>query len=206
MRKLLLGSSGIGGLRELLPDIDNAHLGYVPTAAGRRAEEMFWVQEDRRQLEALGCGVTTLDLAGASERAVKKVLAAADVVFATGGNAYVLLWHARRSGFARLVSQVVADGNLVYVGTSAGAILAGPDLEPAASAEGREEMPDLDDTTGLRLVDFSVLPHDNDPERNAYNAVVAGDARPGRFYRLRDDQAVLVRGEHIAVIQSAVLG
>jgi dipeptidase E len=103
------------------------------------------------------------------------------------------------------VPALVEGGLLVYVGTSAGAILAGPDVEPAASPEGRREAPALDSTAALQLVPFSVLPHDQDPERRTLNASVLEGHGRERFVPLRDDEAVMVRDDaHEVVASSAV--
>ena len=202
MKRLLLASSGVGALRELVDDTAAPRLAFVPTAARPDAESKPWMQADRRQLEVLGCDVTTLELATAGRSEVESALASADGVFVTGGNTYLLLWHARRSGFADVVVPLVDSGELLYAGTSAGAILAGPDLEPAAWADNRAAVPDLDSTRGLGLVGFGVLPHDQDPEcAERHEAIVA--AHPLlELVRLSDGRAVVVRGEDWQVVDS----
>ncbi|HZS31062.1 MAG TPA: Type 1 glutamine amidotransferase-like domain-containing protein [Gaiellaceae bacterium] len=204
MKRLLLASSsqGLGALPQAAGrDPAGLRLAFVPTAAGPAPEAKFWVQEDRRRLEALGCEVSTLDLATAGPGDVEPALSAADGVFLTGGNAYLLLWHARRSGFAELVVPLVESGELLYAGTSAGAILAGPDVFPAASMDNRAAVPQLESTHGLGLVDFSVLPHDQEPESRAYHdaAVAAGAAF--ELVRLTDDRAVVVRGGDREIVE-----
>jgi dipeptidase E len=177
-------------------------LAFVPTAAGPEAETREWVQADRRQLEALGCETTTLDLSGVEADEVAAALRGLDGVFLTGGNSYLLLWHTRRSGFAELVPPLVESGELLYVGTSAGALVAGPDLGPAANLDNRREVPELESSAALGLAPFTVLPHDNDPEaRVIHDEIVA--AHPSvRFVRLTDDRAVLVRGDFVEVVDS----
>jgi dipeptidase E len=205
MRRLLLASDGVGALRELVRDCEGLELLFVPTAAGPAAETESWVQADRRQLEALGCALSTLDLAGAGAGEVESALAAADGVFVTGGNAYLLLWHARRSGFAELVVPLVDSGALLYVGTSAGAMLAGPDLEPAASPENRAVVPELESTRALGLVGFIVLPHDQEPERAARHDRLVAEHPEVEFVRLRDDRAIIVSGDDVVAVDSPLL-
>jgi dipeptidase E len=200
---MLLGSYGISALSQLVEEgVPGLVVAYVATAAGPDAESKFWVQADRLQLESLGCRPLTLDLAAADEAGLGRRLGDVDAVFVTGGSTYLLLWHARRSGFAALVPRLVEAGELVYVGTSAGAILAGPDIDPAAHPDGRAYAPPLESTQGLALVGFSVLPHEDHADRKAVNDAVAV-AHPDRnFIRLRDDQAVVVRGESSTVVDS----
>jgi dipeptidase E len=206
MKRLLLASHGIGALPELAGrDVAGMRFGFVPTAAGPEAEERPFVQADRRQLAALGCEVSTLDLAAASPDEVVDALRHFDGVFLTGGNAYLLLWHARRSGFAELAPRRVERGKLLYVGTSAGGLLAGPDVEPAAAPENRAAVPALESTVALGLVDLTILPHDQDPERAARHDELVATHPDRRFVRLTDDRAVLVRGSEIEVVDSPAL-
>lgn len=97
-----------------------------------------------------------LDLEGASGDDVRRVLGGAQVVFVTGGYPVFLLEHVRRSGFDRVAVPAVGDGSLAYVGISAGAALAGPDLRPL---RGSDDPGTVDSTAGLGLVPFVVLPH-----------------------------------------------
>lgn len=206
MKRLLLASYGVGALPELADGkAGGLRFAFIPTAAGPDAEAKEWVQSDRRQLEILGCEVSTLELAHAEADEVAAALRGVDGVFLAGGNSYLLLWHARRSGFAGLVSPLVEAGDLLYVGTSAGAMVAGPDLAPAANLDNRNEVPELESSVALGFVPFTVLPHDQEPEaRELHDEIVA--ANPAvRFVRLADGRAVLVRGDAVDVVDSPVL-
>lgn len=206
MTRLLLASYGIGALPELAGgDVGGLRFAFVPTAAGPEAEGKEWVQADRRQLEALGCHVSTLDLAGVEAGEVAAVLHDVDGVFLTGGNSYLLLWHARRSGFAELAVPLVEGGRILYAGTSAGAMIAGPDLAPAANLDNRREVPELESSVGLGLVTFTVLPHDNDSEARALHDEIEAAHPSTSFVRLDDGRAVLVRGAEVEVVDSPLV-
>ena len=208
MKRLLLASAsqGIGALSSLVSgETHGLRFLFVPTAAGPGGEDKEWVQRDRRQLEQLGCDLRMLDLATAEPGEVEEVVGRADGVFLTGGNAFLLLRHVLRSGFAEQVVPLVDDGSLVYVGTSAGAVLAGPGLLPDVSPDNRAAVPELESTEALGLVDFTILPHDQEPGRSVlYDRIVA--AHPERqFVRLTDERAVLVRGAAIEVVDASQL-
>lgn len=165
MKRLLLASHGIGALPQLVGgDTHGLRFAFVPTAAGPEAETKEWVRADRRQLETLGCEVSTLDLVDVGAGEIEEALRDVDGVFLTGGNSFLLLWHAVRSGFATLAPELVEAGSLLYAGTSAGALVAGPDLGPAANLDNRLQVPELESSRALGLVPFTVLPHDDDPE------------------------------------------
>lgn len=203
MKRLLLSSAsqGIGALPLAAGrDVAGLRIAFVPTAAGPEWREQAWVQEDRRQLETLGCVVSELDLSLAGPEEVEAGLADADGVFLTGGNAYLLLWHAQRSGFAAGAVPLVESGRLLYAGTSAGAVLAGPDLDPAASPDNRVAVPQLESTRALALVAFSVLPHDQDPEFAAHHDESVAGHPEREFVRLTDELAVVVRGDEWEIV------
>jgi dipeptidase E len=206
VKRLLLASYGVGALPELADrDVAGLRLAFVPTAAGPEAEGKEWVQADRRQLETLGCRLTTLDLAGIEADEVAAALCNVDGVFLAGGNSYLLLWHARRSGFAELAVPLVESGRLFYAGASAGAMVAGPDLAPAANLDNRREVPELESSVGFGLTPFTVLPHDNDPEACALHDEIEAAHPATSFVRLDDGKAVLVRGEEVEVVDSPLV-
>src|SRR5262249_59915576 len=100
-----------------------------------------------------------------------------------------------RRGFGTLGPEPVEAGWLLYVGTSAGALVAGPDLAPAANLDNRREVPELESSRALGLVPFTVLPHDDDPETRHRHDEIAAAHPDVEFLRLTDKRAVLVRGD-----------
>lgn len=81
----------------------------------------------------------------------------ADVLLVGGGNTYALLDHVRRSGWVEPAVAWVRTGG-TYVGDSAGAVLAGADIDVARFADPNDV--GLTDTTGLALLpDVLVRPH-----------------------------------------------
>lgn len=91
-----------------------------------------------------------------------KRLFTADVLVITGGNTFKLLKHLRESGFAEAIRQFFIKGGMI-VGFSAGALVLTPSIQLATATDNNEVQ--LDDLTGLGLVDFEVWPHFN-PEKD----------------------------------------
>ncbi len=87
------------------------------------------------------------------------ILKNADVIWVAGGNTYYLLYWTKKSGLDRCFHDLLE--NKVYVGVSAGSILAGPDIASAGWDVGVKDVNHtaLTDFTGLHLVGFSVFPH-----------------------------------------------
>jgi dipeptidase E len=85
------------------------------------------------------------------------------LVWATGGNAFLLRRAMRQSGLDALLRERVAARNLIYGGWSAGSVVAGPTLrgidlmdDPGVVTDGYDPAPVWD---GLGLVDYSIVPH-----------------------------------------------
>jgi dipeptidase E len=90
----------------------------------------------------------------------------------------------------------------VYVGYSAGAIVAGPTLEPVRLTAPFALPPELE-LVGLGLADVLVLPHDNRrgrTERNAAACAAFGDEI--RIVRLRDGEFVIQDGDRVDLHRS----
>lgn len=130
---------------------------------------------------------------------LEAALSGVRLVWANGGNAFLLRRAMRQSGLDTLLRREVPGGGLVYGGWSAGAVVAGPTLrglelmdDPAVVAEGYEAAPVWD---GLNLVDFSLVPHfgSDPPEAEAAARAaewLAGQGMPHRT--LRDGEVVVV--------------
>lgn len=91
-------------------------------------------------------------------------LDADDVVFVLGGNTFDLLRHLQTRGALDLARDHVARGG-VYFGSSAGAVLAGADIDIASFADPNDA--GITDTTGLRMLgDAIVRPHYDPADRD----------------------------------------
>lgn len=199
-RRLLLASLGLGALPTFLgDDRDGLRVAWVPTAAN--AIDPGYALHNRDLLQGLGLDVVPLELETAAPNEVRATLERVDAIFVEGGNVFVLLHHALRSGFAELLAEAL-DRGCSYVGVSAGAVLLGPDVWPASQV-GREVIPELQSTQGLGLIELLVMPHHNDPARKAVHAQRLAEF--GRRYRLifiDDDQAIEAHGSDWRLVPS----
>lgn len=121
------------------------------------------------------------------------------LVWAVGGNAFLLRRAMRQSGFDQCVPSRVREGKLIYGGWSAGSVVAGPDLngielvdDPTVTPEGYETAVVRE---GLGMVDFTVVPHyrSDHPEADAVERVAAfRQERRLPFRTLRDGEVIVV--------------
>lgn len=150
-------------------DFQGKHVAFIDTAA-KFEEVNFYVDEAVEILENFGAKLRHLDVSCAQSLAVPvsekdelfcndEILSAisqCDVIYVSGGNTFYLLNELRKSRAAQTIKDAVHAGK-IYIGESAGAIVAAPDTRYATLMD--ENSANMSDFTGLNLVDFCVLPH-----------------------------------------------
>jgi dipeptidase E len=164
---LYLSSNGLADDRALLTaSSDKARALVVLNAldgTSARRQEAF--DHEAAGLASLGYECQELDLRdhfGDAEN-LAAALAQAQLVWVAGGNTFVLARATALSGFDTAVTQVRANQELTYAGYSAGACLAGPDLQGNEFMDDAMFVPDgysTDvETRTLRLIDVRIVPH-----------------------------------------------
>jgi len=168
-------------------------LTFIPTAAEVEEGSMSWLKDDRQAIADNGYQITDFTLTGKSKTDVMEMLNETDFVFVSGGNTFFLLQEMRKSGFAELIHEYIAKG-MIYGGSSAGSIVAGPDISLAKELDDPQLAPDLKDYKGLGLVDVVVLPHwGSEHFRSRYEKVMMSGYKKGlKILLLTDDQYLLV--------------
>ena len=173
--------------KSLLPK--SASVAFIPTA-GDPYPERPWIDADRNALVDLGYSVTDIDLKGVTAESLEKELSSHDIIFVAGGNTTYLVQHSHISGFADVIRAFLKQGKL-YIGSSAGSILAGPTVEPFV-IEDLAELPKdfvLTKPTCLHLVDYVALPHDQVEQFSAvHDKIVKQYGGLFTFARLTDKE------------------
>ena len=144
-------------VRTIEPELAGKTVTYIPTA-GIAEETEGMIEDETNTLESLGLTVEALDVSTASYESIVSTLTKNDIIFVGGGNTFYLLQELRRSGADKILIQEVNKGKL-YIGESAGAIIACPDIGYCVGMDSPEKAPELTDYTGLGLVDFYIVPH-----------------------------------------------
>lgn len=185
MERLLLVSmfqNVTGLLKEIEPDLEGKTVTYIPTAS--RVERLgFLARMSRWVLRGMGLRVDTVDVSTEPYETMQRAFERNDLVFVVGGNTFYLLQELRKSGTDELLREAVRAGKL-YIGESAGAIVAAPDIAYSRAMDRPDRAPDLHDTAGLGLVDFYPVPHEGNRELGAAAAQIvrehaeALDVRP----------------------------
>lgn len=113
-----------------------------------------------------------------------------DAVFINGGNPFYLLHHLTRSGADRVLSDLVKQG-APMVGSSAGAMVLGPDLSLVAWFTPQMNTMGMTDLRALSLVPLTVYPHYGRREEDEAEIRAYETSSGRRVTRLRDTEAIL---------------
>jgi dipeptidase E len=132
---------------------------FIETAAEVETGDKEWLRNDRQSLVEVGFQVTDYTLSGKTKPQLEADLTGMDVIYMSGGNTFYTLQQAQLSGFIEVIRDLVMNQEKVYIGTSAGSILAGPDTYPTYRLDNVSLAPKLDGYKGFGLVNFCVMPH-----------------------------------------------
>lgn len=174
---------------------------FIPTGANPY-ENREWMKEDRDKLKDLGFKVSSFDLKDKTEKEVRTELDNTDIVFVSGGNTFYLLEKVKQSGFDKVVKDFISKGK-IYIGSSAGSVILGPNIEPMKYLDDSSKAPTLSDYSGLELIDFIVLPHsDNKNYDKMYKELIEEYKNIYKLQPLNDNQAIVIDGEKIQTIEN----
>lgn len=208
MKKLFLASVACNVLETFVEFLDespsNLTIAFIPTAADPY-ENKYFVDIDRDELLRLGFKVIDINIVGKTEDTLQKLIQNVDILFVSGGNTFYLLEKTRESGFDQVVKNHVAHGKW-YIGSSAGSVLVGENIEPVKLIDDPSKATHLTTFEGLKLIDRIILPHfGNEKYQEKIQQILVHFAHlKNSIITLTDDQAVMILGEEVKIVQTCV--
>ena len=130
---------------------------FIPTATNVD-EYKKYIHLTQKAFEDFGYEVENFDVSIFSENTAKEKLSEAKIVFISGGNTFYLLQELKRKNLTSYLKERIENG-LLYIGESAGSVIATPNIEYASIVDDKTLATELEDYTGLNLVDFYIVPH-----------------------------------------------
>lgn len=199
-RTLLLTSAGMNARDEIFKILPKPagqiKLAHIITAS-RPEINLDYLEEDRQKMIGLGFQVENIDIEGKNEEEVRDLLKDKDIIYVQGGNTFYLLKHVRESGFDKVVKELI-DKEVIYIGVSAGSILAGPTIETAGWKNQDRNIVGLKDLTALNFVPFLIFVHYKPEYRSLLGKEIPRSKYPVRI--LTDEQAFLVKDDEIKLV------
>lgn len=120
--------------------------------------DLGWHYANKASMEKVGIRFDMYNIAGKTKEQIHSDLSEYQIMYVEGGNSYYLLQEAQKNNFGAYVKQRV-EGGMIYIGTSAGSVIVGPDIEPVRRDETTPLAPDLKGTKAFNIVNFVILPH-----------------------------------------------
>ena len=202
-KTLLLTSTGMqmkNEIKKLLqkPAYDIT-VGFITTAS-KSEEDLSYVKRDWEIMrDEMGFNVEEIDIDGKTESQVMNLLHLKDIIFVEDGNTFYLLNSMRKCRFERVMKKLLKLGK-VYIGVSAGSIVAGRTIKTASWKNGDKNIIKLKNLKGLNLVPFDFFVH-YQPE----HAEIIKKKMPWKWQRkklkiITDEQAILVQGKEVYLI------
>lgn len=191
--KLLLTSAGFANKK-----IGEAFVAEIGKPLGQKTvlvivyaqndDEQFYINKSIQELKNFGFKKITiynLHIPMAVEELPKF-----DAIYVCGGNTYLILKKMRETGIDKLIISQVKAG-AIYVGVSAGSIIAGPGIKIAGhGSEGDSNDVKLTDLNGFKLTDIIIFPHFKEPLRFEVESFQKLVKNP--VIALTNDQALLI--------------
>ncbi len=116
-----------------------------------------------------------------------------DYVYVTEGNTFEILDYLRKNGLIELIQEMVNAGIADYIGASAGAMIAGTDIELALDFDNNNVS--ITDFSSLALFDGTVIPHYTRSELRRYiknsNDVAIG--KYGAIYSVANNRLLIIQ-------------
>lgn len=161
-KKLFLTSSANMVMRDLIKNLEKPakglKLAFINTASETDRGDKQWLSDDRDSLVEVGFDVFDYTITDKSEKEVAEALSEIDILFVAGGNTFYLLEKSQKCNFEKITKKLIENG-VVYIGSSAGSLLAGGNIEAIKYLDDPKEAKSLKSFNAFGLTDLVVFPH-----------------------------------------------
>lgn len=160
MQQLFLTSSVNKVASDIVKRLDLSkgnNLVFIDTAAEPEEGDKTWLKNDRQALVDAGFAVTDYTITDKKINQLRDDLIKFDFIYLSGGDTFYLLEKSQKTGFFSLIKKLVKEKGKIYIGTSAGSIIAGqkcPDYLLPNSV-----IKKIENRDGYGFVNFTILPH-----------------------------------------------
>jgi len=168
----------------------------------RTDAELSWHFANKNKLEEAGFQLDMYDISSKSLEELKRDLAKYKIMYIEGGNTFYLLKQAQANNFAAYLKERINAG-LIYISTSAGSIVAGPDVHFANRPGKTAKDWGVTDEAGFNLVNFVIMPHWGDSRKKEMyldHKILDAYQVDYPYIPLNDNQYIEVEDEKIRII------
>lgn len=203
VRTVVLTSNGMQGsgdgiLKILAKPPDKITVAHIITASKAEAD-ISYMEKDKELMRQAGFNVEDIDIEGKNKNQLARMLGSKDIIYAQGGNTFYLMKHIRLSGFDKVVRKLVKRG-VMYVGVSAGSIVAGKTIETAGWKNINRNVVNLKNLNGMNLVNFNIFAHYKAEHAELIKQKIPDPKKRKNLKILTDSQALIIQGKNILLV------
>ena len=157
---IFLSSSLVGaknGFERFIEKFQAKKITFIATAAEVSPYTQY-VDDAREYFLSKGFEIKDLEVSKVSEELAKEIIKNTEILYVSGGNTFYLLQELKKKDLLGLIKAKVSEG-MVYIGESAGSVIASPDIAYIKYMDDPKAAPELKSTKALKLVEFYPLPH-----------------------------------------------
>lgn len=205
--QLLLTSAGLSNrsiektLQNMMDKISlGQNLAYIPTAANVEVGNKSWMIDNLNQFIKAGFEVDIVDVSAIAKEKWLPRLEQASVIVCGGGNQLHLMYWVTQSGLQTELPKLLEKR--IYVGISAGSIIAGPTVKNSVQNL-FEEKYEINVKDGLHLTSFHTVPHYNSTYFSNIRIDklrIAAMSLAESIYAIDDNSAVKIVDEKVEII------
>lgn len=163
-------------------------LSFLVIAIQDSEQDTLYLEETLNEIRNTGAQDIDVFKLGNEKFATEKEYA---VIFVCGGNTFDYLDRLRKTELDKFIIDFAKKDENIYIGVSAGSIIAGPDIEIAGwGSEGDENNIGLKNLKGLELTDFIIFPHYKKELKSELDEFKKKTGH--KIIELRDDQAIVL--------------
>lgn len=167
------------------------------TTAVKPQENKDYAEKDRQMMIDMGFNVEEVDIEGKSRSQLLHILHPKDIIFVEGGNTFYLQKRINESGFEKVLFELFTKG-ILYIGVSAGAMVAGRTIETANWKDGDKNFVKLKNLKGMGFAPFNLFVHYKPEHAEIIKKEMLKSKYPLRV--LTDQQALFIVGKDVEFI------
>lgn len=177
----------VGGLK-------GKKIAYIPTAANGEVWESWKTGGSWELAQSLNADITLVLLEDCWNKDIIPQLEGKDIIWFAGGQPGYLMYWIRRAQVDKHLKRIL-DAGALYVGSSAGSMIAGKTNEVTEWYEGENEY-GANVIPTLNLVDFDIYPHYKEEQLEHIKNHYKGK----KLYLLKDGEEIIVENEKVIIV------
>lgn len=205
MKELFLTSASDYVMDDLIKNLPqnpkDLNLAFINTAAEVEEGDHWWVRDEKNKLLKVGFNLEEFSITGITREEIEKRLNNIQVIYFCGGNTFYLLDQVIKTGCDEILKEKINAG-VIFIGSSAGSMIVGTRIDLVSTIDDKSKAPDLK-STGLEIVDLSILPHwGSDIFHDEYlNGAESMYTEGVKILPLTNQQYVWIKDDSIKIIQ-----